>query len=282
MDTLILQALEHIRCRFLDIFFGFFTLLGEEMVVAGLIAVIFICFDKKLGERALVTVLSASLITTGVKSAVRRLRPYAAGAVTKADVFLTDGLDPDMSFPSGHATASGGFFASLSLGIRKAYIAIPSAVLILLIALSRLYLGVHYPSDVLAGLAVGIGMAFLWHIVYHGFYNIRLAVYLLLAALSFVLLFIPRTATESMFKISAVALASAIGLIVEDKFIRFADTDKWWKRAVRLGLTFTLAAIPYLLLSLLPDLLWYKFLQYFVTILVAMTGMPLLIRIFHL
>ena len=33
-----------------------------------------------------------------------------------------------------------------------------------------------------------------------------------------------------MFKISAVALASAIGLIVEDKFIRFADTDKWWKR----------------------------------------------------
>ncbi|HJB92893.1 MAG TPA: phosphatase PAP2 family protein [Candidatus Borkfalkia stercoripullorum] len=283
MDVLILKALESIRCGFLDVFFSIFTLFGEELVVAGVIAVIYICFNKEFGERAIVTVLSASCITTAVKSGVRRLRPYAAGNVTKADNFLTADLDADMSFPSGHATASSGFFAALSIRFRKAYIIAPSAVLVFLIVLSRLYLGVHYPSDVLAGLVVGIGMAFLWALVYKGFYKARLYIYLGFAALTLIPLFIPAMQTKSMFEMSAIALATAIGLIVENKFIKFEDTDKWVKRIVRLALMALIAAIPYLLLGLLPETtLWFKFLQYFVTISAAILGTPLLIKAFKI
>ena len=283
MDVLILKALESIRCGFLDVFFSIFALFGEELVVAGVIAVIYICFNKEFGERAIVTVLSASCITTAVKSGVRRLRPYAAGNVTKADNFLTADLDADMSFPSGHATASSGFFAALSIRFRKAYIIAPSAVLVFLIVLSRLYLGVHYPSDVLAGLVVGIGMAFLWALVYKGFYKARLYIYLGFAALTLIPLFIPAMQTKSMFEMSAIALATAIGLIVENKFIKFEDTDKWVKRIVRLALMALIAAIPYLLLGLLPETtLWFKFLQYFVTISAAILGTPLLIKAFKI
>lgn len=283
MDVLILKALESIRCGFLDVFFSIFTLFGEELVVAGVIAVIYICFNKEFGERAIVTVLSASCITTAVKSGVRRLRPYAAGNVAKADNFLTADLDADMSFPSGHATASSGFFAALSIRFRKAYIIAPSAVLVFLIVLSRLYLGVHYPSDVLAGLVVGIGMAFLWALVYKGFYKARLYIYLGFAALTLIPLFIPAMQTKSMFEMSAIALATAIGLIVENKFIKFEDTDKWVKRIVRLALMALIAAIPYLLLGLLPETtLWFKFLQYFVTISAAILGTPLLIKAFKI
>ena len=283
MDVLILKALESIRCGFLDVFFSIFTLFGEELVVAGVIAVIYICFNKEFGERAIVTVLSASCITTAVKSGVRRLRPYAAGNVTKADNFLTADLDADMSFPSGHATASSGFFAALSIRFRKAYIIAPSAVLVFLIVLSRLYLGVHYPSDVLAGLVVGIGMAFLWALVYKGFYKARLYIYLGFAALTLIPLFIPAMQTKSMFEMSAIALATAIGLIVENKFIKFEDTDKWVKRIVRLALMALITAIPYLLLGLLPETtLWFKFLQYFVTISAAILGTPLLIKAFKI
>ena len=283
MDVLILKALESIRCGFLDVFFSIFTLFGEELVVAGVIAVIYICFNKEFGERAIVTVLSASCITTAVKSGVRRLRPYAAGNVTKADNFLTADLDADMSFPSGHATASSGFFAALSIRFRKAYIIAPSAVLVFLIVLSRLYLGVHYPSDVLAGLVVGIGMAFLWALVYKGFYKARLYIYLGFAALTLIPLFIPAMQTKSMFEMSASALATAIGLSVENKCIKFEDTDKWVKRIVRLALMALIAAIPYLLLGLLPETtLWFKFLQYFVTISAAILGTPLLIKAFKI
>lgn len=285
MDTIILQALENIRCGFLDVFFSIITVLGEEITVAGVIAVIFMCFNKEVGERALISVLSASCVTTAVKSAVRRPRPFteeAGPVVGKVDNFLTKGLNEDMSFPSGHATASSAFFASLSIRFRKAYVIAPCAVMTLLVVLSRLYLGVHYPTDVLAGLAVGIGMAFIWQIVYHGFYAQRLYIYLVFAALTLILLFIPATQSESMFKISALTLATAVGLILEEKFIRFENTDKWWKRGVRLALMALMAAIPYLLLSLLPEYLWFKFLQYFLTVLIAMNATPFLIKLFHI
>ena len=75
MDTAVLQALEKIRCPFLDVLFGIFTALGEEFVIAAVIAVVYICFSKRIGEQALITVMSASCITAAVKSGVRRLRP---------------------------------------------------------------------------------------------------------------------------------------------------------------------------------------------------------------
>ena len=122
MDTAILQALEKIRCPFLDVFFGIFTALGEEMIVAAVIAVIYICFSKRVGEQALVTVLTASCFTTAIKSGVRRLRPYEAGTVDRVNIdnplVSTADLDADMSFPSGHATATGGFFSALAIRIR--------------------------------------------------------------------------------------------------------------------------------------------------------------------
>ena len=88
MDAAILQALEKIRCPFLDVFFSVFTALGEEFVIAAIIAVVYICFSKRIGEQALVTVMTASCVTTGVKSAVRRLRPFVNGTVDKVNVCL--------------------------------------------------------------------------------------------------------------------------------------------------------------------------------------------------
>ena len=105
MDTAILQALEKIRCPFLDVFFGIFTALGEEMIVAAVIAVIYICFSKRVGEQALVTVLTASCFTAAIKSGLRRLRPYEAGTVDRVNIdnplVSTADLDADMSFPAG-------------------------------------------------------------------------------------------------------------------------------------------------------------------------------------
>lgn len=74
MDAFILQAIEKIRCPFLDVFFAVFTALGEEMIIAAIIAVVYICFHKRTGEQALLSVMTASCVTAGIKSAVRRSR----------------------------------------------------------------------------------------------------------------------------------------------------------------------------------------------------------------
>ena len=71
---------------------------------------------------------------------------------------LVDGLH-DFSFPSGHTIASFEAATALLLGNRK--LGIPAMILAVLIAFSRLYLYVHYPTDVLTSIVLGIGIAFL-------------------------------------------------------------------------------------------------------------------------
>ena len=284
MEIAILRAFESIRCGFLNVFFGFFTALGEEFIIAGIIAVIYLCFNKRVGERALVTVLIASCFTTGLKSAVRRMRPYAAGHVSRVDIDLplisTTSLDADMSFPSGHSTSSSAFFTTLALHFRKKAYIIACAAITLLVVLSRLYFGVHFPTDVLAGLAIGIGCAFLWDFVCYRFFFWRLYVFLGVALLSLILLFIPQTATESMFRISSLALAASLGLLVEDNFIRFTDTKSWWKRGLRLAVAGIVALVVFLPLNLwLPEGNWSTFLTYFLTVFAVFTAATLLIRI---
>ena len=281
MDAAILQALEKIRCPFLDVFFSVFTALGEEFVIAAIIAVVYICFSKRIGEQALVTVMTASCVTTGIKSAVRRLRPFVNGTVDKVNVdnivVSTADLDPDMSFPSGHATATSSFFTTLAIRIRKPLVIVLSTLFVLLVMLSRLYLGVHYPTDVLTGLTIGVACAFLWNLVYAKWYNARLYIYLAIAALTIPLLFIERTATHSMFQISAITLATAAGLLIEDKFIRFEDTKSWLHRLFRLIVIGVVALIPFVPMQfLLPDNNWFDFLKYFVTLFLAMTAAPYL------
>ena len=282
MDEAILQALEKIRCPFLDVFFSVFTALGEEFIIAAIIAVVYICFSKRTGEQALLTVMTASCFTTGIKSAVRRTRPYAAGVVDKVDVdtpfVSTNDLDIDMSCPSGHSCASASFFGNLALTFRRPGVIVFSIIAVLGVMFSRLYLGVHYPTDVLSGFAIGVLFAIIWQTVYAGFYKKRLWVFFAFALLTLPLLFIARTMTESMFKISAITLAAAIGLLIEEKFFCFADANKWWKRILRLAIAIIAAAVPFLLLHrFLPDGNWSTFAQYFAAIFFALTVTPLLI-----
>ena len=282
MDAWILQALEGIRNPFLDTFFAVFTALGEELIIAAIIAVIYLCFSKRTGEQALVSVMTASCLTAGIKSAVRRSRPYVAGVVDRVDIdnafVSTADLDADMSFPSGHATATSGFFATIAARFARPLVIAACALFTLLVMTSRVYLGVHYPSDVLTGLLIGTGIALLWHFIYHKAYRARLYIYFVFALLTLPLLFIERTATHSMFQVSAITLATAAGLWIENTFIRFADTKNWGFRLLRLVITALVAVIPFALLSLLPEGEWFSFLKYFATIFVTITAVPFLIK----
>lgn len=68
-------------------------------------------------------------------------------------------VETDPSFPSGHTTAAFSAATSLSLSARKWYVTVPAYLWAGTVAYSRLHLGVHYPSDVLAGALIGAGSA---------------------------------------------------------------------------------------------------------------------------
>ena len=138
-----------------------FSFLGSTffLVLLG-IAVVGVFYYLKHRRAALIftiTTIGATLLLVSLKLAFRRARP---------EPFFDTILPSSYSFPSGHSLASFCFYLALAAIINnrienlfiKILIWIFAAALVLLIGISRIYLGVHYPSDVLAGFVVG----FIW------------------------------------------------------------------------------------------------------------------------
>jgi len=128
----------------------FLTFLGSGWMMFGLLPFFFV---RRLRFRAAV-LLATLAVTSGVVALTKilagRVRPYQALALAHGASYE---LPTDPSFPSGHAAGSFAFAAFIGASNRRAGLAL--AGLATLIALSRVALGVHYPSDVAAGALLG-------------------------------------------------------------------------------------------------------------------------------
>lgn len=98
-------------------------------------------------------------VSEAMKVSFNRLRP---GEKYPTEIFPYHRLH-GKSFPSGHASLAFAAAASLSLQCKKWYVTLPAYAWAASVGYSRVYLGEHYPSDILAGAAVGIGSAYLAH-----------------------------------------------------------------------------------------------------------------------
>lgn len=107
-------------------------------------------------------------VVVGLKNLVQRPRPYhtVPGVTSRSGRYQPDqdAFDP-YAFPSGHAALSFALATSLTLSDPKWYVAVPAYGWATAVALSRVWLGVHYPTDILAGAAIGAGAAVLVYLV---------------------------------------------------------------------------------------------------------------------
>lgn len=150
---------EHVRNTVCDIFFGGITHLGDAGIFWVFLTIILLCFrqTRRAGLYS-ACALMASLVVNNLilKNLVGRVRPYEL--VEGLQCIVAPALDA--SFPSGHTGAS---FASAVAVYRQLprKFAVFLIALASLIAFSRLYVGIHYPTDVLGGLVTGIGIGLL-------------------------------------------------------------------------------------------------------------------------
>lgn len=153
-ETILLWIQEHLRNEICTQFFTRLTHLGDGgwFWIGCTLFLLFIPKTRTIGKiSALALIFSLIVNNLLLKNIVARTRPYE----------VVDGLQRlieaqiDLSFPSGHAGAS---FSAATVFFRKLpkRYGIPALLLAVLISFSRLYVGVHYPSDVLVGALVGI------------------------------------------------------------------------------------------------------------------------------
>ena len=144
---------------FLDFFLPTITHLGDDGLfwIACAVVLLLIPKTRKIGlSMGVALVIGLLVCNLGLKLLCQRPRPYDFFADIVA--YKTSG-ERDFSFPSGHTIAS--FEAAIVLLIKKWKIGIPATILAALIAFSRLFLCVHYPTDVLTSVVLGTGIAFL-------------------------------------------------------------------------------------------------------------------------
>lgn len=160
-DRLIRLININIKNRFLDKFMIKFTNLGGVLSINFFIlTLLFFGNDtaKIIGLEGAIALTISQSITYGLKSLLSRERPYKIlENLNTFDIILKD-----YSFPSGHSSASFTIATIIAMTIpRISVIVFPIA---LIIGISRIYLGVHYPTDVAAGIVLGIISSIITHL----------------------------------------------------------------------------------------------------------------------
>ncbi len=142
----------HCHTPWLDIIVPWITALGDSGLLWIVLALVLLVLPKQreTGVQLTLALLLDLILCNGlVKNLVNRVRPFELAGISDLLVALPD----DPSFPSGHTAAS---FAAAVVLLRTGHpLRWPTLALAVLIALSRLYLYVHFPTDVLAGALLG-------------------------------------------------------------------------------------------------------------------------------
>lgn len=265
IEILIIQTIQKIGCEFFDFFFGFFSILGEVAIYVALVPVFYWCVDKSLGENMTLSLYSSSYYGGLLKGWFSRIRPVASrpSELRKGtidffyDSQIHDGQYLPESLPSGHTQAATSFVLPFvyKKGVKKYWYVL---LIPIFIALSRMYFGLHWPTDILCGFALGIVMSTILNISMNKKRNITLLILPIISVLAFIPCFfieVPHKQFLRCLMMLALILGSCMGMYIEGRFINFSTDDiKLSKKLLRIpvGLLVALAVVivPFIIMCL--------------------------------
>ncbi len=145
----LIRTIQLVHGPTLDAVFKAITFMGEEEFFLILLPLIFWCVDFAVGVRLAFAFLLSAYTNTGLKDIFAHPRPFQIAP----EVRLHDA--EGYGLPSGHSQSAVVVWSVIAAGFRKTWLWIVAISLMVLIGFSRVYLGVHFPTDVLAGWATG-------------------------------------------------------------------------------------------------------------------------------
>ena len=209
---------------------SFFTLLGENFFLVAILVFLYWCYDKKVGKDIGVAIAVAIVWNPLVKNIALRRRPYMdhpeikclkAPTTTEADV--NDIAAQGYSFPSGHSTNSACVYGYFPFILKSKLFKVFAVLLPFLVGLSRVMLGVHYPTDVIVGWLMGYSISFLVYFLQKKIKNTNIF-HLIIFIISCAGLFYCRT--EDYFTCLGVMGGLFLAIPFEERFVNFSSTRK--------------------------------------------------------
>jgi len=278
LSTSLILWLQSCGTPALDSVFKIITFMGDEKFYLLLLPLVYWCFDKRLGIRLALLVLVSNTVNLWCKYAFMLARPN-----DKIVRYVTTQEGP--GFPSGHTQSATVALGYLSTQVRRWGAGIAALLLILLVGLSRLYLGVHHLYDVVGGLLIGGLMLWLFIAVtapaerlWRSWpralrYGVALLAPVLLLAVP--PLFLGGRGTEDAASSLGALAGFAVGAQLEGEGVRFTAGGVLVQRLLRFLLGFALVAVIYFGMSALPleGTLW-RFVRYACVGLFASAGAP--------
>ncbi len=215
----------------------FFTMFGEELFLVSILGFLYWSYDKKLGLRVGTALLTASVWNPMVKNIAQRLRPYMVHREISCLKAVDSGADimdlsaQGYSFPSGHSASAASVYGTLAARVRKRWLTVCAVLLTLAVGISRVCVGVHYPTDVLAGWALGL-LALCFISFLSSRIKNRAVLYLVLIGTALPGVFY--CATSDYFTALGMMIGLALGDLFETRFVRFENTNVFLFRILRL------------------------------------------------
>ena len=229
----LIQAVQRFRSPALDTLFRAITSLGSEDFYFLILPFLLWCVDVAIAARVAAVFLLSTYINVGLKDLFALPRPSALDPSVR--LYDVEGY----GLPSGHAQHSVVMWGAIADALEETWAWIGAAVLAALIGFSRIYLGVHFPTDVLAGWLVGAALL-------AGYIALRRPIEAWLEkrdflvqlsmplALSLALLLIH--ATENTASLAGILLGAGVGFVLLRRWGEYRGDGPAWKRGLRLPL----------------------------------------------
>lgn len=272
---------------FFDFFFTFITAFGEELVLFIVLPIFYWAINKEMAQIGAVAGFATMTLNGMIKDICEVERPIGTEGIRFVEVenFFVDTVhlkEGSYSFPSGHSQTSSVMMFSIASYYNKKKLWIAATILVLLVMLSRLYLGVHWPLDVLVGGALGAISAILFYkLLIKKNEDTRIKIYFIVACVCLIaLIFAEKSDT---YKSIGASFGFALGALVERKYVNFDPKEGTLLRKILrclLGLVIVgglkIGLKP--LFGLIGDAFILDFLRYMILVFVAIAIYPMLFK----
>ena len=278
----ILKWLEGLRTSFFNVLFESITLLGEETLIILLVVALWYAVDKKLAQQVFFVTATSLSVNGIIKNIAQVPRPFTKG-ISCVRVDTATGY----SFPSGHTQGFATWSSFFAIKVKKIWLSILVGVLITLVAVSRLYLGAHYPSDVIVAVVLGVSLSAFGNYLFVKVKDTKklyLGTFLIMTPFIAYFLYVADPLFADLFKTFGMIGGMVVVSFLDEKTEPLSYEVAWWKKVIRivLGVVIAVALKEVIkrmnVFEVMPISLFIDAIRYFVVVMAVGVLCPLLFK----